>query len=425
MNKYILIPHEQYKSFKSFLADKKEQKIAESRRETVDENKSDNHRDIHPKIDENNSEKSKREKFESVHSRIINNNNLDKKSDNLLDNNRKESVSTEFSVKTQNKAEVRHPLPPPGLPTAVNYSKDNYLSKIRKNERKIQKGVEPMNGFKNGPKNFNPPEEVDSYLYYDISSPVVYGSYSKLYPHIKREGKYHVSPKYLKKWLSKQETYTTFRPARRTFQRPKVLAFTKNYQWDSDMANMVKYKSDNNEYAYFAVFIDIFTRYLYTAPLKTLRGEEMVAVFQGIIRETDETPEILRTDQGSEYKNRPFNNLLNENKIKHLYTYYETKANYAERVIKTIKNKIMKYLSDKETLRWIDILFDLTYGYNNFIHRSIKLSPEDAKSRNQYLLWKSQYDNLNYPKSFISLKKQNKNPKLLRTLSNKKFKFNI
>ena len=78
--------------------------------------------------------------------------------------------------------------------------------------------------------------------------------------------------------------------------------------------------------------------------------------------------------------------MLKENKIKHLYTYYETKANYAERVIKTIKNKIMKYLSEKETLRWIDILADLTYGCNNSIHRSINMSPEDAKSKNQYLL---------------------------------------
>ena len=34
-------------------------------------------------------------------------------------------------------------------------------------------------------------------------------------------------------------------------------------------------------------------------------------------------------------------------------------------------------------------------------------------------------DNLTYPKSFFSHKKQDKNPKLLRTLSNKKFKFNI
>ena len=206
-------------------------------------------------------------------------------------------------------------------------------------------------GFKNEPKIFNPPEEIDTYLhnlYYDIRSPVAYSSYSKLYPHIKREGKYHISPKYLKKWLSKQETYTTFHPARRTFRRPKILAFTKNYQCDSDTASMVKYKSDNNAYAYFVVFVDIFTRYLYTAPLKTLRGEEMVVVLQRIIREIDDKPEILRTDQGSEYNDRRFNSLLNKNKIKHLYTYYETKANYAKRVIKTIKNKIMKYLSEKK-----------------------------------------------------------------------------
>ena len=53
------------------------------------------------------------------------------------------------------------------------------------------------------------------------------------------------------------------------------------------------------------------------------------------------------------------------------------------------------------------------------------MSPKDAKSKNQYLLWKSQYDNLNYPKSFFSFKKQYTNPKLLQTLNNKKFKFNI
>ena len=151
MNKYVLIPDEQYKSFKSFLADKKEPKIAESERETVDENKSDNHRDIHPKIDEINS---KREKFESIHSRILNNNNLDKKSDKLLDNEGKESVGTEFSEKTQNKAEVRHPVPQPGLPTAVEYSKDNYLSKIRKNERKIQKGSGVNEWIKKWTKHF-------------------------------------------------------------------------------------------------------------------------------------------------------------------------------------------------------------------------------------------------------------------------------
>ena len=74
----------------------------------------------------------------------------------------------------------------------------------------------------------------------------------------------------------------------------------------------------------------------------------MTEVFERLIKEINEKPQILRSDQGSEHKNRNFNRLLNQNNIKHLNTYYETKANYAEKVI---RNKIMKYLSEKETLR--------------------------------------------------------------------------
>ena len=108
-----------------------------------------------------------------------------------------------------------------------------------------------------------------------------------------------------------------------------------------------------------------------------------------------------------------------------MYTYYETKDNYSEGVIKTVKNKTMKYLSEKETLRWIDILSDLTYGYKNSMHRSIEMSPEDGKSKNPYLVWKSLYDNLKYPKNFFSSRKQYQNPKLMQTLNLKSFKFNI
>ena len=177
---------------------------------------------------------------------------------------------------------------------------------------------------------------------------------------------------------------------------------------------MVKYKKENDGYTYFVVFIDIFNRYLYTVPLQTLIGQEMV-----------EKPQILRTDQGSEYKNQNFNRVLNQNNIKLLYTYYETKANYTERVIKTIKNKIMKYLSEKETLRWVDILPDVTYGYNRLMHRSIKMSPKDAKSKNPYLVWKNQYDNLKYPRSYFTSKKQYQNPKIMQTLKPQRFKFEI
>ena len=61
-----------------------------------------------------------------------------------------------------------------------------------------------------------------------------------------------------------QESYTSHHPVVRNFRHPRVLAFSLNYQWDGDTANMVKYKDYNDGYSYFAVFTDIFSRFLYT-----------------------------------------------------------------------------------------------------------------------------------------------------------------
>ena len=101
--------------------------------------------------------------------------------------------------------------------------------------------------------------------------------------------------------------------------------------------------------------------------MKSLTGYEMVTVLKKIFQRSQDQTYILRSDQGSEY----VGNFLKKEKVKHIYTFYETKANYAERVIKTIKLKIIKYLTTKETFRWIDELDNLTYSYNNSKHRSI------------------------------------------------------
>ena len=50
------------------------------------------------------------------------------------------------------------------------------------------------------------------------------------------------------------------------------------------------------------------------------------------------------------------------------------KANYAERAIKTIKGKIYKYFTYKQSYRYIDAQ-DITWVYNSSVHRSIKMAP--------------------------------------------------
>ena len=125
--------------------------------------------------------------------------------------------------------------------------------------------------------------------------------------------------------------------------------------------------------------------------MKSLTGREMGTVTRSVFDKSEDTPKILRTDQGSEYKSKEFRKYLRNEGIKHIFTFYETKAKYAERVIKSIKLKIRKYLTSKETFRWIDVLEDLTFSYNNSYHRMIRMTPSETQSVDPYEFWSNQY----------------------------------
>ena len=183
---------------------------------------------------------------------------------------------------------------------------------------------------------------------------------------------------------------------------------------------MVKFEKNNNGYKYFVVFIDIFTRYLYTVPLKSLQGEEMVEAMKSTFSKARAKPLNMRTDKGSEYKNRYVKKFLKDSGVNHIFTNFETKANYAERVIKTIKLKLFKYLTYKESENWVSELEKFTKGYNKSFHRSLKMSPLEALDADSYKVWQNLYqpihgiDYNNYKKGkkakdHYLIKKQDKN----------------
>ena len=163
-----------------------------------------------------------------------------------------------------------------------------------KEDRLQNRGVEAgslsesanQHGLNSGIKISPDVELVLKDAYYNPSSPASFSGVEKLYQFFKKKVNTRFQGDLLRSiaehWLAKQEAYTSHHPVRRRFKRPKVLSFSKNYQWDTDTANMVKYRKSNDNYAYFVVFIDIFTRYLYTRPMYTLTGKEMKQVMTNI-----------------------------------------------------------------------------------------------------------------------------------------------
>jgi hypothetical protein len=237
-------------------------------------------------------------------------------------------------------------------------------------------------------------------VYFNASGPGAYASPFKLYKAMKKK----VSLGKIRKFIQSQESYTVMRQAKKSFPKSKVVAPHADYMWDADTANMTFYdkkdekiaKDFNEGYRYFLVVLDVFSRFLWTKPLKTLKAEETLAALSEIFN--TRKPMKLRTDLGSEFNNHRVKRMLQNVKVDHVLTLNEGKANYAERVIQTIKNKLGRYLEEKETYRWIDVLPQLTNGYNHTFHRSISMKPANVTSEDEYKIWKLNYESIAKPK---------------------------
>lgn len=224
-------------------------------------------------------------------------------------------------------------------------------------------------------------------VYLNPKSPVAFSGFRKIWNYIKNDKK--VTQKELKKFLLEQDIYTSYLPSTRKYKKPRVVSPYLNYMWMTDTAYMINYADSNDGYAYFVVFIDTFSRYLISEPLKTLRGVEMTKILQEIFKTAK--CENLYSDSGSEYTSKIFNNFLKKENVKHFYSRSDTKSSMAERVIKTIKSKLFKYMQQNNTKRWIDVLEDFVNAYNNSYHSSIKMTPKQATTSKSYTVWKNQY----------------------------------
>lgn len=155
------------------------------------------------------------------------------------------------------------------------------------------------------------------HIYFESSHPAAYSSEEKLYRWVKEEGKYKIPRAEIKKWLQSQEAYSVHKQSRGKFARRSVIATYKHYQWDIDTAVLDSYKTQNDGYAYFVLAIDIFSRFVWTFPLKTRKGTEMVKALSEIFKTAGQTPHNIRTDKGTEYLNTNVKELLKRKKVKH------------------------------------------------------------------------------------------------------------
>ena len=129
----------------------------------------------------------------------------------------------------------------------------------------------------------------------------------------------------------------------------------------------------NKGIRYLLCVIDLFSRYAWVIPLKNKKGESIVEEFEKILDDSDRKPNKIWVDHGSEFYNNKFKSFLKENDIEMYSTFNEGKSVFAERFIKTLKNKIYKHLTTIGKNVYIDVLDDIVKKYSNTVHSSMKM----------------------------------------------------
>ena len=230
-------------------------------------------------------------------------------------------------------------------------------------------------------------------IWSDPTHPAAFSGPEKLYKFVKKDGQFKIGLPAIKRFLSSLEAYSLQMRVQRKFKRSPVLVEGIDAQWDGDLMDVRNISKHNQNYQYILVLQDVFSRFIFTAPLKNKTASEVISGLKSILKQGRQ-PELLRTDKGSEFKNRFLSALLKERGIHQIFTENETKSNFAERTIQNLQNRLSRMFMYNQSYEYIKQLPDITKAINNTPSRplgnmapsAVSKSNEEEVRLNEYLV---------------------------------------
>ena len=182
------------------------------------------------------------------------------------------------------------------------------------------------------------------------------------------------------------------KPVIRKFKKRKVYSGFRDNIWGADLGDIQLISRFNKGFRFLLCVIDIFSKYAWVVPSKDQKGTTIVNAFQKILKESESKSNKIGVDKGSEIYNNLFKKWLKDNDIEMYLIHNGGKSVVAERFIRTLKNKIYKYMTAISKNVYIDKLDDIVNEYNNTYHRTIKMKPVDVKD-NTYIDFEKEVNN--------------------------------
>lgn len=225
-------------------------------------------------------------------------------------------------------------------------------------------------------------EALLSEYYYNDKNPSAFGGPQKLYRVLQKKYPGEFSLYFIRKWLNNQDSYSLLKEPRHRFQTTRVLVTSIDEQFDADLTSVENLKKYNDGVRFLLFVIDIFSRYLWVKPLLDKTAKSVLNAVKDVFAQRK--PLKFRTDAGSEFNNRYLRKYMKDNGVYYFTTQNIPKANYVERVQKTIKVMMYRMMRKNRSYRYIDQLQNLIDSYNASPHRSLGyIEPQNVNKQNE------------------------------------------
>ena len=193
-------------------------------------------------------------------------------------------------------------------------------------------------------------------------------------------------------WLAEQETYSLHKPVRRRFPRRKIFSRGIDYLWQADLVDMTHLAKHNDGHRYLLTVIDVFSKYAFATTTKKKDTKGVTEAFGKILEMSGRKPLKLQTDKGKEFVNDTFQRKLRDESIQFYVSQNEDiKASVVERFNRTLKTKMFKYFTHRNTYNFVNVLQDMIYSYNHTYHRTIGRAPVDVSTDNSDEVYRRMY----------------------------------
>lgn len=230
-------------------------------------------------------------------------------------------------------------------------------------------------------------------LYHDPGSAAGFSSANQLLTEAQKADP-TINRKDVNYFLAGDRVYTLHRPRRVNFPRAKTIPSGYLTDLQVDLADFQKLSRHNGGYKYMLLGVCVLSKRIFAVPVRTKTPKDMCPAFEQLFTQMDMVPHRIFSDRGTEFVGATMKQFFKENEIdKYEATTSTIKASVAERAIRTIKQRIYRYFSQKQTLNWVNVLDQIVNAINHSKSRALGagLRPIDVNFANANTIWERNY----------------------------------